>query len=161
MWHNRIALFVVFPLKNDKMWGRSRNRAVEWPGAWIRRTVGVSLNVDFIQAPTLVFGRHLRPPHPTKVQLPPICPFEKLWFWHLKIHMDLCFFFLPQIFSKAAVAKIQSSKALWENLQCIWRAPYIHHFPSKKMGGILCILPNSGREIMPTCRCKKPPTIEE
>jgi hypothetical protein len=70
MWHNRIALCVVFPLKNHKMWQGFRNRAVERPGTWIRRTLGVSLNVDFIQAPTLVFGLHLRPPRAHKTPTP-------------------------------------------------------------------------------------------
>jgi hypothetical protein len=29
------------------------------------------------------------------------------------------------------------------------------------VGGILCLLLNNGREIMPTSRCKDPLTIEE
>ncbi len=73
-------------------------------------------------------------PVPAKAHL------KNFGFGTYKVHMDLCFSFLPQICSVAAVARIPSCKALWENLQCIWRAPYIHHFPSKKMGGKLCLL---------------------
>jgi len=40
-------------------------------------------------------------------------------------------------------------------------SPYIHQFSSYKLGGISCLLLKDGKEIMPTCRCKNPPTIEE
>jgi hypothetical protein len=35
---------------------------------------------------------------------------------------------------------ISSPKALWENLSCTWRAPYVLEFPSYNLGGILCLL---------------------
>jgi hypothetical protein len=55
----------------------------------------------------------------------------------------------------------QQRKALRENLCHTERAPYMYEFPSKKLGGILYLLLKRGRQIMLTCRCKKPPTFDE
>jgi hypothetical protein len=39
----------------------------------------------------------------------------------------------------------------------MWKAPYIHQFPSSKLGGVVCLLLKDVREIIPTCKCKNPP----
>jgi hypothetical protein len=41
----------------------------------------------------------------------------------------------------------------------MWKALYINEFPSKKLGGILCVLLDSGRVLGPISRHKSLPFI--
>jgi hypothetical protein len=81
------------------------------------------------------------------------------WYGHLDIP-DWSSFVICFITRQHYHLQTPSSRSTKSRNRCLWRAPYIHQVPSYKLEGILCLLVKDGREIMPTCRCKNPPTIE-